>query len=131
MKSGIHPAYKQATVTCACGSVVVTRSTRGSFTTDVCSQCHPFYTGKHKIMDVAGRVDRFRRKYANNPKPAHAPRGLSIPASAPCGSGRGPRPDRLSELSLLLRAEPARARVAPCPRSLVPTSVARRSSRAS
>jgi large subunit ribosomal protein L31 len=69
MKSGIHPAYKQATVTCACGSVVVTRSTRGSFTTDVCSSCHPFYTGKHKIMDVAGRVDRFRRKYANTPKP--------------------------------------------------------------
>jgi large subunit ribosomal protein L31 len=48
---------------------VVTRSTRGSFTTDVCSNCHPFYTGKHKIMDVAGRVDRFRKKYA---KPAPA-----------------------------------------------------------
>jgi large subunit ribosomal protein L31 len=49
--------------------VAITRSTRGSFTTDVCSNCHPFYTGKHKIMDVAGRVDRFRRKYANVPKP--------------------------------------------------------------
>jgi large subunit ribosomal protein L31 len=73
MKSGIHPAYKNATITCACGSVVVTHSTRGSFTTDVCSQCHPFYTGKHKIMDVAGRVDRFRRKYANTVKPPQAP----------------------------------------------------------
>jgi large subunit ribosomal protein L31 len=69
MKPGIHPAYKDATITCACGSVVVTHSTRGSFTTDVCSQCHPFYTGKHKIMDVAGRVDRFRKKYANTQKP--------------------------------------------------------------
>ena len=74
MKPGIHPAYKEATITCACGAVAVTHSTRGSFTTDVCSSCHPFYTGKHKIMDVAGRVDRFRRKYANNPpKPAAAP----------------------------------------------------------
>ncbi len=71
MKPGIHPNYKAATITCACGSVVQTHSTRGSFTTDVCSQCHPFYTGKHKIMDVAGRVDRFRKKYAGN-KPAAA-----------------------------------------------------------
>jgi large subunit ribosomal protein L31 len=68
MKSGIHPDYKDATITCACGAVVDTRSTRGSFTTDVCSACHPFYTGKHKIMDVAGRVDRFRKKYANTGK---------------------------------------------------------------
>lgn len=65
MKAGIHPSYKVSTITCACGAVAVTRSTRGSFTIDVCSNCHPFYTGKHKIMDVAGRVDRFRKKYAN------------------------------------------------------------------
>jgi large subunit ribosomal protein L31 len=71
MKSGIHPDYKDATITCACGAVVVTHSTRGSFTTDVCSACHPFYTGKQKLMDVAGRVDRFRKKYAGNaPKTA-------------------------------------------------------------
>lgn len=63
MKSGIHPEYPQATINCACGSSVVTHSTRGNFTTDVCSACHPFYTGKHKIMDTAGRVDRFRKKY--------------------------------------------------------------------
>ncbi len=66
MKSGIHPDYKDSTITCACGSSAFTHSTRGSFTTDVCSQCHPFYTGKHKVMDIAGRVDRFRRKYAKN-----------------------------------------------------------------
>jgi large subunit ribosomal protein L31 len=81
MKTGIHPAYKKATITCACGSVVVTRSTRGSFSTDVCSNCHPFYTGKHKIMDVAGRVDRFRKKYANTPKPG-----------APAAPGAPPAP---------------------------------------
>ncbi|MBL9027236.1 MAG: 50S ribosomal protein L31 [Myxococcales bacterium] len=64
MKAAIHPDYFKATVTCACGSVVETYSTRGSFTTDVCSVCHPFYTGKQKLMDTAGRVDKFRKKYA-------------------------------------------------------------------
>ena len=63
MKPGIHPEYTQATVNCACGSTVETYSTRGSFTTDVCSVCHPFYTGKQKLMDTAGRVDKFRKKY--------------------------------------------------------------------
>jgi large subunit ribosomal protein L31 len=68
MKEGIHPNYVMSTVTCACGSTVTTRTTRGSFTTDVCSACHPFYTGKAKVMDVAGRVDKFRRKYAATQK---------------------------------------------------------------
>ena len=67
MKAGIHPAYKQATITCACGSVVVTHSTRGSFTTDVCSNCHPFYTGKQKILDTGGRVARFEKRFGKNP----------------------------------------------------------------
>ncbi|MBK6513054.1 MAG: 50S ribosomal protein L31 [Polyangiaceae bacterium] len=66
MKSEIHPDYPKSVVTCACGSVVETHSTRGSFTTDVCSVCHPFYTGKQKLMDTAGRVDKFRKKYAAN-----------------------------------------------------------------
>lgn len=65
MKPEIHPEYDAATITCACGNVVETRSTKGSFTVDVCSACHPFYTGKQKMVDTAGRVDRFRRKYAN------------------------------------------------------------------
>jgi large subunit ribosomal protein L31 len=68
MKAAIHPDYFKATVTCACGSVVETYSTRGSFTTDVCSVCHPFYTGKQKLMDTAGRVDKFRKKYAATQK---------------------------------------------------------------
>jgi len=68
MKQGIHPNYVQSTVNCACGSIVVTRTTRGSFTTDICSACHPFYTGKAKVLDVAGRVDRFRKKYAQAQK---------------------------------------------------------------
>jgi large subunit ribosomal protein L31 len=63
MKPEIHPKYEESTITCACGSVVQTRSTGGSFSTDICSQCHPFYTGKQRIADTAGRVERFRRKY--------------------------------------------------------------------
>ena len=63
MKEGIHPAYPGAKVGCACGNEFVTRSTRGDLAVDVCSNCHPYYTGKQKLMDTQGRVDRFRRKY--------------------------------------------------------------------
>jgi large subunit ribosomal protein L31 len=63
MKDGIHPDYKVITVTCACGNNFQTRSTRNELTVDVCSACHPFYTGKQRLMDTQGRVDRFRRKY--------------------------------------------------------------------
>ena len=61
----IHPAYPDSTITCACGNVIKTRSTRGDFTVDVCGACHPFYTGKQKLMDTAGRVDRFRKKFGD------------------------------------------------------------------
>ena len=63
MKEKIHPKYEKATVECACGAVIETRSTRGSFKVDICSSCHPFFTGKQKLVDSAGRVERFRRKY--------------------------------------------------------------------
>jgi large subunit ribosomal protein L31 len=65
MKEGIHPEYEEATITCACGSSFTTRSTGGSYTVDICSECHPFYTGKQRLMDTAGRVEKFRRKYEN------------------------------------------------------------------
>lgn len=64
MKQGIHPEYNEISVTCSCGESFVTRSTVGrDLALDVCSACHPFYTGKQKIIDTAGRVDRFRQKY--------------------------------------------------------------------
>jgi large subunit ribosomal protein L31 len=64
MKPDIHPQYAELTVTCSCGNTFKTRSTLGhDLQLDVCSACHPFYTGKQKIMDTAGRVDKFRRKY--------------------------------------------------------------------
>ena len=63
MKAGIHPDYVDTTITCACGEVIKTRSTRSEIRVEVCSKCHPFYTGKQKLMDTAGRVERFQRKY--------------------------------------------------------------------
>ncbi len=64
MKEGIHPEYRQVRVTCACGNSFETRSTQTELTADVCAACHPFYTGKQRLVDTQGRVDRFRRKYA-------------------------------------------------------------------
>ena len=63
MKNGIHPAYDEATITCACGNVIKTRSTKKNITVDVCAKCHPFYTGKQKLVDTAGRIDRFNKRY--------------------------------------------------------------------
>ncbi len=64
MKPDIHPNYKAATVHCACGNTFTTRSTVANISTDICSNCHPFFTGKQKLIDTAGRVERFRQKYA-------------------------------------------------------------------
>jgi len=67
MKSGIHPEYKGHDRTCSCGNTFETRSTLGEdLQIEVCSNCHPFYTGKQKIVDTGGRVDRFRKKYARS-----------------------------------------------------------------
>jgi len=63
MKSGIHPNYVTCNVTCGCGSTFVTRSTIDDLHVEICSACHPFYTGKQKFVDAAGRVEKFRRKY--------------------------------------------------------------------
>ena len=63
MKEGIHPKYVDATITCACGNVIKTRATQKEIRVDICSACHPFFTGKQKLVDTAGRVERFKRKY--------------------------------------------------------------------
>ena len=64
MKDGIHPRYQATTVTCGCGSSFVTRSTQKELKVDICSACHPFYTGKLKYVDAAGRIDKFQKKFA-------------------------------------------------------------------
>ena len=63
MKSGIHPKYELTTITCACGNVIETRSTVKSIQVEICSACHPFFTGKQKLIDTAGRIERFNKKY--------------------------------------------------------------------
>ena len=67
MKAGIHPDYIDTTITCGCGAVIPTRSTQPAIRVEVCSKCHPFYTGKQKFLDTAGRIERFQRKYNRKP----------------------------------------------------------------
>src|SRR5262245_41590991 len=86
MREGIHPDYPPATVSCACGNNFITRSTRGDFTVDVCSNCHPFYTGTQKLIDAAGRVDRFRKRYGD----AQAGKAEKKPAKAKAEAAAAP-----------------------------------------
>ena len=87
MKAKIHPKYVESTITCACGNVVKTRSTKPKMNVDLCSACHPFFTGKQKLVDTAGRVEKFRRKYgdvvptkaAKPIKPPEAPKAPKPP----------------------------------------------------
>jgi large subunit ribosomal protein L31 len=64
MKQGIHPEYNETAIMCACGNRIETRSTKAEISVEICSMCHPFYTGKQRLVDTAGRVERFKRKYA-------------------------------------------------------------------
>jgi large subunit ribosomal protein L31 len=64
MKTDIHPEYKQTSIKCACGYTMEVGSTKSDISVEICSQCHPFFTGKQKLIDTAGRIERFRRKYA-------------------------------------------------------------------
>ena len=63
MKQGIHPDYKNTTITCACGAVYNTKSVKENLKVDICSKCHPFFTGKQKLNDAGGRVDRFNKRF--------------------------------------------------------------------
>jgi large subunit ribosomal protein L31 len=85
MKEGIHPDYKAAKVLCACGNEIVTRSVRGDFHVDICASCHPFFTGKQKIMDTAGRIEKFKNRYGNasSATVSAAPVKKAVSAAAP------------------------------------------------
>jgi large subunit ribosomal protein L31 len=72
MKKGIHPAYRLATVTCACGATFKVRSTKKEYRLEICSQCHPFFTGQQRFVDTAGRVEKFRQRYSKSPGAADA-----------------------------------------------------------
>jgi large subunit ribosomal protein L31 len=68
MKPDIHPNYVESTVTCSCGNTFTTMSTKASMTVELCNECHPFFTGKQKLVDTGGRVERFQRRYAKSTK---------------------------------------------------------------
>src|SRR3954453_5947963 len=101
MREGIHPEYPAARVSCACSNTFVTRSTRGDFQVDVCSACHPFYTGTQKLIDAAGRVDRFRKRYADNDKTKAAaaakPAAKAAAAEKPAAEPAAPATEAASE----------------------------------
>ena len=89
MKENIHPKYQDTRIRCACGSVIETGSTKDNITVEICSSCHPFFTGKQKLVDTAGRIERFRKKYqkfqdagkdilrASHRRPLRGPRSFS------------------------------------------------------
>jgi large subunit ribosomal protein L31 len=85
MKTDIHPAYDLVTVHCSCGNDFQTRSTKGDISVEICAECHPFYTGKQKLMDTGGRVERFRRRaaQAQAAATAKADAGDKAPAGDP------------------------------------------------
>jgi large subunit ribosomal protein L31 len=86
MKQDIHPEYVETKVTCSCGNTFTTRSVKSELHVELCNQCHPFYTGKQKLVDTGGRVERFQKKYAGR-KPSAAP--VSAVADSPASVGAG------------------------------------------
>src|SRR5690349_18899441 len=83
MKEAIYPEYKATKILCNCGNVIETRSTRGDFHVEICANCHPFYTGKQKLMDTAGRIEKFRTRYAATPGATPATAEAKPAAAAP------------------------------------------------
>jgi large subunit ribosomal protein L31 len=100
MKTDIHPEYKETRVVCSCGNTFTTRSVKDELHVELCNQCHPFYTGKQKLVDTGGRVERFQKKYAKRARRSEAPAEAtapaenaaeaSAPADEPAGSSETP-----------------------------------------
>ena len=82
MKTGIHPEYVESNVTCSCGNTFVTRSTEAELHVEMCNQCHPFYTGKQRLVDSGGRVERFRKRYGQIGSASTTPDAAEEPADA-------------------------------------------------
>jgi large subunit ribosomal protein L31 len=113
MKPGVHPDYKPAKVACACGNVIETRSVRGDFHIEICAQCHPFFTGKQKILDTAGRIEKFKTRYAAQPA-APAPKKAEAPK--PAAKAEAPKENRAAKRAKsgkVKKAEAAPAAEAP------------------
>ena len=95
MKEAIHPDYRNAKIICNCGNVIETRSTRGDFHIEICAQCHPFFTGKQKIMDTAGRIEKFKTRYGS--APAQPANEEPKKAAAPVAKKEAPKENRAAK----------------------------------
>ena len=97
MKKNLHPEYHEVSVHCACGETWTTRSTKKELRIEICSKCHPFFTGKQKLVDSAGRVERFRKRYEKKAAGVllvgmARRRAVPVPSPSPLSSGPGKRP---------------------------------------
>ena len=111
MKEAIHPDYKPAKILCNCGNVIETRSTRGDFHVEICSNCHPFFTGKQKLMDTAGRIEKFKTRYAATP--AAPAKAEAKPAPAPAAKkAEAPKENRAAKRAKAGKSK-AKAETAP------------------
>ena len=90
MKDKIHPEYKETTIVCVCGEIIKTRSTKQNIHLDLCSKCHPFYTGKQKLIDSAGRVEKFAKRYAGKTKAKKETAGETPTAEGQVTEGTAP-----------------------------------------
>jgi large subunit ribosomal protein L31 len=121
MKEAIHPDYKPAKIMCNCGNVIETRSTRGDFHIEICSNCHPFFTGKQKLMDTAGRIEKFKTRYAASP--ATKPEAKAAPAPAPAAAKKAeaPKENRAAKRAKTGKTKPkSEAPPAPAPAEAKP-----------
>jgi large subunit ribosomal protein L31 len=115
MRQDIHPEYVVATVHCSCGNTCQTRSTRADLRVEICSNCHPFYTGKQKLVDTGGRVERFQRRYAKQQEEQAAAakvretRVVRAPAGAPPSPVALPEPDAIAPSAEAVSPETAEA----------------------
>jgi large subunit ribosomal protein L31 len=110
MREGIHPDYKPSKVLCACGNLIETRSVRGDFHIEICSQCHPFFTGKQKIMDTAGRIERFKTRYAAQPT---APAAKKLEPKPEPKKAEAPKENRAAKRAKAVKTKPAKVEAAP------------------
>ncbi len=111
MKEAIHPDYKPAKIQCNCGNLIETRSTRSDFHVEICSNCHPFYTGKQKLMDTAGRIEKFKTRYATSPGTgAKAPEAKAAPA--PAKKAEAPKENRAAKRAKTGKSKPGKSEAA-------------------
>jgi large subunit ribosomal protein L31 len=111
MKEGIHPDYKPAKILCACGNLIETRSVAGDFHVEICSACHPFFTGKQKIMDTAGRIEKFKTRYgaANSATVSAAPAPRKAEPAAAAGKKSAASENRAANRAKVNAGKPKKA----------------------